>query len=289
MRAIPSVHICVEQLKAKDGEGNVPADAFSSLTDAAERVTKIMRFVGCLLNMKIEDSHVDPWAPADVLWLVGYRGKQYPEKSLQDGIQNSTRLQTLCDEVVRTASTAVKLQPEKDRVMDTLQKIFSGELDPSAERLEGIVSVLPDLRKGIRQNEMQGINSTALEVFTSQGREILEGKAGARVTTRWVGALVKGLSILHDMPGTTDLHDELMTWMSQHRCDTAFSDLVDLAKGWNDTGLADIGSVQEIMGQLQRTKIDKANLEHLWSVVVMLVTTLRTHNAEAGCGCCSVF
>ena len=91
------------------------------------------------------------------------------------------------------------------------------------------------------------------------------------------------------MPGTTDLHDELMTWMSQHRCDTAFSDLVDLAKGWNDTGLADIGSVQEIMGQLQRTKIDKANLEHLWSVVVMLVTTLRTHNAEAGCGCCSVF
>ena len=65
LRGIPSVHKCVDQLKAKDQEDNVPADAFSSLTDAAERVTKIMRFVGCLLNIKIEDPGVDP------CWLQG--------------------------------------------------------------------------------------------------------------------------------------------------------------------------------------------------------------------------
>ena len=284
LRAIPAAAECINvQLKPKDSENLVKPEAFEALESALDRVKKIMRFMGCLLNLSLEEGTPDPFTPQDVLWLVGYKGKIYPEKSLNEAIQANVRLQQLCDEVVRTATSSVKLQPEKERLQESMDGMFTGHLPVTTERLQAIVTTLPGLRKGLRQSDMEKINHTATLVLSRVTEDVLHGNMEARsVTTRFVTFLLEAIALYHDRPGMTDLHDKLHQWVSAHRMDTAMSDLADLAKQWSETGLSDLEEAQQIMSKLQRTKIDKDNWEQRWAAMAMLVTSLRSYNAEVG-------
>ena len=57
-----------------------------------------------------------PLSLSDVVWMVGYKGKDFPERAFADAISNNKYMMGLCDEVVRTASSSIRLQSQKEKV-----------------------------------------------------------------------------------------------------------------------------------------------------------------------------
>lgn len=149
LRAMPETTKLCDILKQKDSESMVRKEAYTKLEEACERITKILRFLGVLLNSKNLPVDV-PVNSKDVLAVVSYKGKQFLEKSFLDAVQNNQRIRSLCDEVVRTSSTSLTMGPVKERALSTLVSLRDKTLDMTTERLEGVITEVPRLdRKSV--------------------------------------------------------------------------------------------------------------------------------------------
>eukprot|EP00435_Cladocopium_sp_Y103_P015391 s552_g3.t1 len=288
LKVLPQSLTLVPLLAERDPENMVSPEAYEALRDSLERVTSILRFLGVLLNSQSEGLGLEtPFNSKDVLKIVSYKGKQHLEKSFQDLVNNNPRIRSLCDEVVRTATSSLTMQPVKDRALSTLKSLQDQSLEMTPDRLDDLVKQVPDLRNGLREIEMEEFNGIFVKLLSEETRKIIDGKT--RVTSsRFVGVLLSGLAAYKNIPireatGLHDLHDRLQQWSSTHRTDTVLCDLVDCAKCWleKNGGVADLNEVSDLMSQLKKVKIDTANHEHHFAALCMLVTSLRGYNAEA--------
>lgn len=282
--AMPQTSKLCPILQSRDSEDLVHQDAYKKLEDTCERITKILRFLGVLLNSQKVTVDI-PLNSKDVLAMVSYKGKQFLEKSFLDAVQNNQRIRSLCDEVVRTASSSVTMGPVKERALSTLMGLQDKTLELTAERLDGIIKDVPRLRKGLREVEMEEFNKIAVQLISEKTRNIIDGDTPiSSISSRFMGVLLEGLSVYKDLAGTTDLHDRLQQWSNQHRLDTALCDLMDSAKVWlEEKGcVADLTEVSDLMGKLKKVKVDTNVHEQHFAAAVMLVGALRSFNTEAG-------
>lgn len=278
LKDLPKALALVPWLAARDTENLVGAEAYETLEDSLRRMTAIFRFLGTLLNSQPQGLEV-PLNSKDVLKIVSYRGKQALETAYQDCVNNNERIRSLCDEVVRTATSSLTLQPAKERALSTLKGLQDQSLEMTADRLADLVKQVPDLCKGLREVEMVEFNGTFVTVLSEETRKIIDAKTPV-TSSRFVGVLLQGLAVYKGLPipqatGLHDLHDRLQHWSSTHRTDTALCDLVDSAKCWleKNGGVADLNEVGDLMNQLKKVKIDPANHEHHFAALCMLVTS----------------
>lgn len=287
LKDLPKALALVPLLAARDTENLVGHEAYDTLRDSLERVTSIFRFLGVLLNSQPEGLET-PLGSQDVLKIVGYRGKQLFEQSFKDVVHNNGRIRSLCDEVVRTATSSLTMQPVKDRALCTLKSLQDQSLEMTPDRLTELVKQVPELCHGLRAIEMEEFNGLFVKLLSEETRKIIEAKAPVNTSSRFVGALLQGLAVYKGIPipeatGLHDLHDRLQQWSSTHRTDTALCDLIECAKCWleKNGGVADLSEVSELMNQLKKVKIDTTSHEQHFAALCMLVTSLRGYNAEA--------
>lgn len=153
-----------------------------------------MRFVATLMGLYPKELPI-ALGPQDVVHIASYSGKDFPEKSLQDLVNTNNFLQSLCQEVMRTATTSIKLTLERDRVLESLQGMLAKTIDITADRLSGVLEQLPVLRKGLRRIDMKDVHKAAVELFIRESEGIMDQGAESVTSSRFAVCLVQGLGV----------------------------------------------------------------------------------------------
>ena len=285
LRNIPRAVKAVATLQGRDTENLVPAESFAELNDCLQRLSQVMRFVASLMGLYPKEL-TQALGPQDVVHIASYSGKDFPEKSLQDLVTTNPHLQSLCQEVMRTATSSVKLLPERDRLSESLQGMIAGTVDITADRLSTLLEQLPSLRKGLRRIDMKEIDNAAIQLFISQAEGMMDDdqELGSLRSSRFAACLVQGLGIYSDHPGTSDIRDRLQLWLTKNQKRLHLTDLVDLASVCKQSGVAKLEDVQELMAKLQKVKVQDCEGDvdsFRMSSQTLLVASLRGYIVEA--------
>lgn len=286
LRAVHAAHTLTAKLKERDTADLVSPEVYDAFTEGLERVTKLARFIGTLLNLYPEELH-QALGAQDILYIVHYKGKLFPEKSFQDLMLTNQNLGQMCDEIIRTASTTMKYGPEKDRQIESVTGMIDRSIPVTSTRLEALLSVLPDLQKGIRKVEMKPLMDKVATLFVGQARAVLTGDTSG-LNTRFGTSLINGLIVLKDVPGCSDLCEELRGWMTKNKKETCLHDLIDAAEVTSTSGggVADLDAVQQLMSQLQKVKLNVnssalIDLKQCHAAMSLLVACMRSYIVEA--------
>lgn len=279
LKNLPTAIAAVDQLKTRDSQGCISEETYSVFLSSLLRVQKIFRFIACVLAMNppflnsVLSAH-------DVAWLVTYKGREHLERSLHEVINGSDFWQRECDDCIRCSTTTTQLRPKMERLLETLNSFSDGGLAATPDRLEEVVGTLTEVKKGMRKADLQNLDEVANTVFIAFARSILDGKLSAR--TRFVAALLDGLSLFTDIGGTSDLQARLRQWITTNGPKIALLDLVDLAQTTEKNGgVAELSQVQALMAKLKSVK-DLQSEEQSWAATSLLVATFRSVFTEAG-------
>eukprot|EP00435_Cladocopium_sp_Y103_P052701 s399_g16.t1 len=291
LKAMDSAKKGIHSFQLQDSENFVPTSAFESVTDGLDRVEKVMRFIGSLLFKPkqfdqiaklVRSTPLD--ASQDCLWLVGFSGKQQLEKGLQEIIAKSSQWSKLVDEVVKTASSSLKLKPQRDRAMETLLRIQSGQIDLSSERLEELNKLFPELMNGMRACDLEDINHLMMEQVTTLADALLEGKVEVAEGSKRVHALIKAFKVFSHEPGAVLMGKKLVAWMTEHEQEIVLNDLAVMAKDFEEDGATSLEDVQKLMARLNKVTIPKDRDDLRLSARKLLNASFRALIAEVGQG-----
>lgn len=283
LKSTEPAELALQHFRARDPESQIGEEAFDQFGFKLDRVKKILRFFGCLLNVQGQGFDSEPFSTSDVVYLMGYKGKDSTEKILLEAVNLTPAAVALCDEVVRTATSSVRLRPEKDRLQQSLKALtIASESVVRVDKLADMNEMLPRLHKGIRQCDMEPLNEVVIDLLMKLTNSLLEGDP-TKVSSRYAGEIQKGLIFFQTtgVPGMADLNERLQLWMTTHQRDTALMDLLDLAQQCDDVDRADLAAVEKLMSRLQKTKIEADRLDLQWAALRVLVSTLRTMIWEA--------
>ena len=166
LQSLISSRKAVTSLQAQDTESQVQGVWFERLSTALERSEKVMKFIGSLLMSSLErqtfceQSGLSFSPSEDVLWLAAYNGKQPLEKGLLEIATASQIWKRNMDELVKTADSSLRLQPEMERTLTTLKAIASGEMQLSLQKLKDLNEKFPQLLSGLRACDMENLKHT---------------------------------------------------------------------------------------------------------------------------------
>ena len=292
-----SAESALDHFVDKDSQGVCSSDSFQGARDILKRVTRLMRFLACLFittdtdRQRLEHLGLDELNPAeDVVWLVGFfvsnaepKKQSALERSFSEIISKSPEWTQLCDETMRTAVSAVKLRPERNRAVDTMKKLLSDELELTTERLEEINSVASKVIEGMRRPDSKELCILVAKLLGQQTNLLLQGKVnGDKVTSRWVMALLNGLKSLKSVAGASDMANALQKWMTNNSKTTALSDLCEMANTYSaTTGVADLAAVQAVLTRVQGVQIPEGRHDIVDASASLVALSLRGLVLEA--------
>lgn len=291
LKAMDSAKKGIHSFQLLDSESFVPALAFESVTDAVGRVEKVMRLIGSLLFKPKQFEQISQLvnckpldASEDALWLAGFSGKQSFEKGLQEIMGKNAQWSKLVDEVVKTASSALKLKPHRDRALETLLKIKSGEIDLSAERLEEFNKLFPDLLNGMRACELDDLVQLMMEQVTALAEALLGGKVDVAEGSKRVHSLIKAFKVFSHEPGAVLMGKKLVAWMTEHEKEIVLNDLLAMSQDFEEDGATSLEDVQKLMARLNKVTIPKDREDLRLSARKLLNAAFRALIAEVGQG-----
>ena len=264
----------LDALRGKDSEGFVSEEAYEAVTASCGRVQKICRFILGMLDINSTVS------TQDVLWLVSYTGQgQALEKNLSELVRQHWNV--MADEYVRTAATSVKLRPERDRTLQTLQGLENGSIQLTTERLEQLTDAIKAITSGMRKLEVRDLNTLLRKVLTSEADAILANshlESDLRLRTRWVSALICALKQVE----LADHAARVTQWMTENQQAMSLADLVDLSHlGEKDGGLVSSDAIQPLLNRLSKVVIPEDKHEVLVAAQKLVVQFLRGVIKEA--------
>ena len=277
----------IDSVKEQDTDNLVEEECFNEMNDSLGRLKKIMRFVGCLLSDEASaetkdldlDLEFDP--STDIMWLVSYRGKGL-EKNLSE-IVHGQEWTAICDDVVRTADSAVRLKPQCARAMETLEALPEGRLFLiTLERFQELIELTPQLLQGMRRSQADVFCSAFRQALVLSAEDLASGKQQASaVGTKRVEHLLGGLKVVSHIPGTDSVAEKLRTWMTQNAMAMAWSHFHELAQEFDESGVADVQKVLEAMGKLQKQAIPEGEDHLVTDARKLLIATFRGFTMEA--------
>ena len=290
LKAMDPARKSLASVQSQDPDSFVEANAFERVTQSLNRVERIARFMGSLLfkpHQLIQlDEHMSSGAPLDAsedsVWLVGYTGKQNLEKGLHEIVGKTPFWSKLVDEVVRTASSTLRLRPHRDRAAETLAKIEAGDMEMNSVRLESLAAVFGELHSGMRACEVEDVNNKMLEQMHKIAKSLIKGEVDVGQGSKLVHALMKAFKVFSAWPGSTDKIKDLSTWMTANEKEMTLEDLMSLSEKSEVAGVANLDDVQAIMGKLNKVTLPQERPELILAAKRLLNTSLRAVIAEAG-------
>lgn len=294
---IRTAETTLDHFVEKDSEGVCSSESFQEVRDTLKRVTRLMRFLACLFittetdRQQLEHLELSELNPAeDVVWLVGFSASNAEpkkqsalERSFSEIISKSPEWTQLCDETMRTAVTAVKLNPERNRAVDTAKRLLGGELELTTERLEELNSVVSQVIEGMRRPDSKELCILIAKLLGHQTNLLLQGKVQIdKVTSRWVMALFNGLKNLKTVAGASDMAASLQKWMTDNSKATALTDLCEMAKTYSaTTGVADLAAVQAVLARVQGVQLPEERQDIMEAAASLVALSLRALVLEA--------
>ena len=245
LKSSPGAKKAVDSLQQRDSEQQIQPEDFNMLHLALGRLEKLFRFIGAAMGLQPKFLAADePLGSADMVYLMGYKGKDYPERAILDAIHASQFWTRECDECIRCATSSISARPIMERLTQTLTSWKAGELEMTPDRLEDMVSHLPTVRKGLRRVDLQDMDELACKFLATTVNDILAGKILQR--SRHVQNLQKALKIYGKTGGFHDLHERLQDWLTKNQKVIALLDLLDLAQvSEKQGGSAQVQDVQD--------------------------------------------
>ena len=273
-------------LRAEDPDCCVDEKSFENVMSSMERIEKLMKFTASLLLTSQErivlanDCGLTLSPSEDAVYLVGYAGKKSLEKGLAEITQSNTTWKVLIEDVVRTANTSLKLKPEMDRIIDTLDGIESSGTLPTS-RLQELNEVMPKLQSGMRRCDVQPVEDKMVKVLIHQADVLMAGKH-PEPSTGFVEALSCGLKTLSRIPGTTTKLDAVQAWMTQNSKDMSINDFAQLANEVRSTGVVSLEKVQAVMSKMAKVRFAEDRKDLFSAAKVMLNASFQALITEAG-------
>ena len=282
--SLDSAEKALSNLQQQDSESLVQPACFKGLSDALKRVENIMKFIASsLMTTQDKEAFLQETGIGlsiqDTLSLIGYTGKQQLEKGLAEIVQSNPFWKRVVDEIVKTADSSLRLQPELERTTSTLKSLSNGEIDLTLQRLQDLTSVFGQLLKGMRMCDVDAINKLFLEQLLRATLDLVDG-TNTHGTTLFVEALVKALKLCAWAPGVSTKIEELQKWMTQNVKDMALNDLVLLAKSSDEVRLA-LDTIQDVFGKLGKVTLLPGS-DHQVACQKLLNVALRALINEAG-------
>ncbi|CAE7298968.1 unnamed protein product [Symbiodinium microadriaticum] len=263
----------VQALKERDVE-DMLSESWENLNSTLDRCEKMMRLVACVLALEVPES-MKPITSSDFTWLIEKAPATFPEKTFRDVVDSEADWRAVCKDIVRTAASTTRLQPQLLRTMSSLEQLSSGQVPFTADRLTGLHDEIVELGQGLRQVHVQGLHRKARDVFCDQSQNVLGGSVSG-VRSRDVEALLKCLSIFKDESSVPDIMKELQDWANDSAQSMALVDLKDLAAVSETNALADLAKVQAIMPRLRKLQSDEKTEDIYEALLSLVVCCFRT-------------
>lgn len=192
----------------------------------------------------------------------------------------------MTDEILRTATSSVRLRPILDRIVAslgqaTLKTVEPGQLPFSAERLMEISAEYRQCEQGMRRHEMMNPESLFItflreraESFMNVGDDAIES-----LKPKDVKAVLECLTIFKSKVPEHELAGELQKWMTKHSSKMALSELLDFARVSDKDGVCDMSELVNVMERCKKLKVETWNAIFVASLVL---TSHRAFKKEAG-------
>ena len=281
LKRLPSSRNAVAAFQEEDPDNFIDRKYFASINEALTRLEKIMRFIGSTLCKPTEAHGLDLNPADDSVWMATYSGKLQLEKGLSEIVQKSPHWSKSVDEIARTAASSMRLRPERDRVLESLQNIGNGTLQITSEKLEEFNKIFPDFHTGMRACDIEDINMLMITEITKLVNGLLRDEMEIAQGSKLVHALLKSLKVFSMWPGMTEKSKEVEAWMTKHQQDIALVSLLEASKQFESSGVADLTTVQEVMSRLQKVVISQDQPEYIRAARTLLNTAFRGVIKEA--------
>ena len=282
LRRFSSAEAALHSLQAEDADSFVDSKAFVAVTDALVRVQKIMRFIACLLltPSDCQEFKLDPGE--DTVFLVTFSGKELLERGIAEIVGKNAGWSKLVEEVARTAASSLRLRPQRDRALESLKNIKSGEAEMTQDKLDEFNILLPELRSGMRACEVDEVEALLFEQVQHQVSMLLKNEIDIRKGSNLVNALCKSCKVFSAKPGMNTQEKELIAWMTSNKQDIALNALLEKSDEFEKSGVADLEAVQSLMANLNKVVIAENRPDLLRAAKVLLNTSFRALITEAG-------
>ncbi|CAE7037492.1 unnamed protein product [Symbiodinium sp. CCMP2456] len=262
-----------EALKERDVE-DMLSEQWGEMGSVLDRCEKMLRLMACVLALEVPEP-MQPITSADFTWLVEKVPITFPEKTFRDVVDSEADWRAVCKDIVRTAGSTTRLQPQLLRTMSSIEQLSSGQVPFTADRLAGLHDEIVELGEGLRQVHVQALNRKAKDAFCDHSRKVLDGSVSG-VRSRDVEALLKCLSIFQNESSVADIMKELQEWANDSAQSMALVDLKDLAAVSEANALADLAKVQALMPRLRKLQSDEKTEDVYEAVLSLVVCCFRT-------------
>ncbi len=282
LRRFSSAEAALHSLQADDADSFVDAKAFVAVTEALNRVQKVMRFIASLLltPSASQEFKLDPGE--DTVFLVTFSGKELLERGLAEIVAKNLGWTKLVEEVARTAASSLRLRPQRDRALESLKNIKSGEAVMSQDKLDEFNQLLPELRSGMRACEVEEVEALLFEQVQHNISMLLKNEIDIRKGSSLVHSLCKSCKVFSAKPGMNTQEKDVIAWMTSNQQDIALHDLLEKSQQFESSGVADLEAVQSLMVHLNKVVIPESSPDFLRAARVLLNTSFRALIKEAG-------
>ncbi|CAE7321356.1 unnamed protein product [Symbiodinium sp. CCMP2592] len=283
LQGVSDAKEATDALKLRDGE-DMLVDGWEALSSAMERCEKMLRLMACVLALELPEP-MTPTSSVDFTWLLEKMPAAFPEKTFRDVVDTECEWRAVSKDIVRTAGTTTRLQPQLLRTMSSIEQLASEQVPFTAERLGGLHDEILELSEGLRQVHVQPLIQKARDAFYGYSQKILDGSA-PDVRSRDVEALLRCMSIFQNDTSMADMMKQVQEWANDSSQSMALVDLKDLAAIAETNGLAELAKIQAIMPRLRKLRSDEKT-EDVYEAVLSLVvrcfhTLLKEVKEEQG-------
>ena len=281
---LDSTEKALSNLQQQDSESLVQPGYFKGLLEKLRRVQIIMKFIASsLMTTPEKEEFLQETGIGlgiqDTLSLIGYSGKELLEKGMAEIVQSNPFWKRVVDEIVKTADSSLRLQPELERTTSTLKSLSNGDIDLTLQRLQDLTSQFAQLLKGMRMCDIDAVNKLFLEQLLRTTLDLMDG-TNTCGTTVFVEELIKALKLCAWVPGVSSKIEELQKWMTKNVKEMASNDLVLLAKSSDETRLA-LETIQNVFSKLGKVTLLPGS-DHQVACQKLLNAALRALINEAG-------
>ena len=188
-------------------------------------VQRVKLFCRCLVHLLGGAMAGTTTSSADVTYFYQFKGQSAWEKRVRAVLMKpGTFWNEACEEVIRVGAQSALLAPELASFREQLCHLPADGL-PAAESLQAVCDLYSRLSSQLRKIELAGDKDTLSSSLQRFAKRVVDSDP-ASVEAGVVDAILAGLQIFKEIPGSTSSMEDVRSWLSTHRAAVAGQDLL---------------------------------------------------------------